>query len=165
MIMAQGIVRSTSAGPGLTGRRVLMLALGFFGLVLLANLAFVWLSLSTFSGSTEQRAYLEGLRYNELLAAAAEQKARGWQGGVTLEANRLTLVLSDATGRPVTGLVLRAQVGRPATRLFDRELVLEEIAPGRYAAEAALAPGSWSVAIAGTDRDGRPFRTETRLWR
>ena len=162
--MPRSLFRAASPTSHLTGRHVRNLVLGFFGLILLANGIFIWVSLSTFSGTTEEHAYVEGLRYNDHLAAAAEQRARGWQGGVTLDSERLTLILKDSAGLPVRGLLLEARIGRPATRRFDVTLPLLELAPGHYAAELSTAPGQWIVIIEGEDRLGRPFRTEARLW-
>lgn len=150
----------------LTGRRVLFGMLAFFGFIVATNLVFVWLALSTFSGTTSDKAYVEGLAYNESLAAAALQQARGWQGSIRLDEDRLSLQLSDAGGEAVSGLVLTARIGRPATRAEDRTLELVEAAPGLYVAPVALGQGAWQVSIAGNDAVGeRPFRTEDRLWR
>lgn len=148
----------------LTGRSVLFLVLGFFGLIVAMNGLFVWLALSSFSGVTSDRAYVEGLSYNETLAAAEAQKARGWQGTIGLDGGGVTLTLTDAQGQPVQGLVLEATLGRPATRAFDRRLPLVEKAPGVYRAEAELPPGLWQAVILGADHAGLPFRTEARLW-
>lgn len=148
----------------LTGRRVLVVILGFFGLVMAMNGVFVWLALSSFSGVTSDTAYVDGLSYNETLAAAEAQKERGWTGVVSLAEGAVTLQLTDAQGKAVQGLRLEATIGRPATRIFDQRLILTEAAPGLYVAAAALAEGLWQVTVLGEDAEGHPFRTEARLW-
>jgi nitrogen fixation protein FixH len=149
----------------LTGRHVLIATLAFFGFVVAANLAFVFLALGTFSGTVSDRAYQEGLAYNERLAAAAEQRSRGWTGSLTLLPEGLSLTLEDRDGTPVSGLALVARLSRPATRAFDSNVLLTELVPGRYVAPAELASGNWLVVIEGSDAAGRSFRTEGRLWR
>jgi nitrogen fixation protein FixH len=149
----------------LTGRHVLIATLAFFLAVIAANLVFVFLALDTFSGTVSDRAYQEGLAYNERLAAAAEQKDRGWTGDLALIPGGLSLTLADRAGDPVGGLVLVARISRPATRAADREVLLAEVVPGRYVAATALDPGNWLVVIEGSDAAGRSFRTEGRLWR
>jgi nitrogen fixation protein FixH len=149
----------------LTGRKVLAIALAGFGLVLAINGAFVWLALDGFSGLSRPNAYREGLHYNDELAAAAEQRARGWQSRYTLEAGRLVLAVALPDGTPVTGLALTAAVGRPATDDYDQTLALTETQPGRYLAAVTLAPGQWSVVATGADAEGRAYRSEARLWR
>ena len=149
----------------LTGRKVLLMALAGFGLVLAVNGAFVWLALDGFSGLSRPNAYREGLHYNDELAAAAEQQARGWRSRYTLEAGRLVLDVVLPDGTPVTGLTLTARLGRPATDDFDQTLALTETQPGRYLAAVALAPGQWSVVATGSDVQGRAYRSEAKLWR
>jgi len=149
----------------LTGRKVLLIALAAFGVVLAINGAFVWLALDGFSGLSRPNAYREGLHYNDELAAAAEQQTRGWQSRYTLEADRLVLAVVLADGTPVTGLTLTAAVGRPVTADYDQTLALTETQPGRYLAAVTLAPGQWSVVATGADPQGRAYRSEARLWR
>jgi nitrogen fixation protein FixH len=149
----------------LTGRQVLVATLAFFGLVIAANLAFVFLALDTFSGTVSDRAYQEGLAYNERLAGAAEQRSRGWTGALALIPDGLSLTLGDRDGRPVAGLTLVASLSRPATRAFDRSVALIEVVPGRYLAALDLEPGNWLVLVEGSDSAGSSFRTEARLWR
>ncbi len=149
----------------LTGRKVLLIALGAFALVLVANGAFVWFALSGFSGLSREDAYREGLHYNDELAAAAAQKARGWSSSVTLDKTGLAVEVSLPDGRPVAGLLLKAVIGRPATDAFDQTLELLELRPGRYLAPVVLAPGNWSVVVTGEDAAGEPYRAEARLWR
>lgn len=148
----------------LTGRKVLWIALSIFGVVLAVNAVFVWLALSGFSGLVRENAYRDGLHYNDELAAAAEQKARGWTSQVTLTAQGLELEVTLPDGAPVAGLLLTAQLGRPATAREDQVLTLVEVRPGRYLAPAALAPGQWRAVITGSDAAGAPYRSEARLW-
>jgi len=159
------IVSRRTGERRLTGRHVLFGTLAFFGIVIAANLAFVWLALDTFSGTVSDYAYQEGLAWNQRLAAAEEQQARGWTGELALAAEGLELRLTDGAGAPVGGLALVAALSRPATRAYDRSLPLREIAPGRYVAAVALEPGNWLAVVEGSDAAGRAFRTEARLWR
>lgn len=151
--------------PRLTGRKVLLIALAGFGLVLAMNGLFVWLALDGFSGLSRPNAYRDGLHYNDELAAAAEQQARGWSSRYTLEADRLLLEVTLPDGSPVTGLALTATVGRPVTDDYDRTLALTETQPGRYLAAVTLAPGQWSVRTQGRDGAGNSYRSDARLWR
>lgn len=149
----------------LTGRHMLLATLAFFAVVIAANLAFVFLALDSFSGTVSDRAYQEGLAYNEKLAAAAEQQSRGWRGDLSLDSEGIVLSLRDREEQPVTGLGLEARLSRPATRAFDLTLPLVEASPGHYTAAVALDPGAWLIVVEGSDEGGRSFRTEGRLWR
>lgn len=151
--------------PGrLTGRRVLLIALAALGVVLAMNGTFVWLALDGFSGLSRPNAYREGLHYNEELAAAEAQRARGWTSRYELAADRLTLEVRLADGTPVTGLRLSATLGRPATDRYDWTLTLTETEPGRYVAGVALPAGQWSITTRGQDDAGQSYRSQARLW-
>lgn len=148
-----------------TGRHLLYALLGFFGVMLVANVIFIWLALSTFSGATSKTAYEDGLAFNERLDAAADQKARGWQGELRTEGDRVVLTMERADGRPLGGLTLDALFLRPTHDGMDRRLPMSEIAPGRYSAPLALpAPGNWDVIVTGSDGQGLPFETRSRIW-
>ncbi len=164
--MATHVIRPPRLGGAtLTGRKVLLIALASFGLVLLVNGAFVWVALSGFSGLSRENAYVDGLHYNDELAAAAAQKARGWSSQVSLADGGLVLQVTLPNGTPVSGLQLSATLGRPATNVFDQTLALTELRPGRYIAPVALAAGQWSVVIVGSDAAGEAYRSEAKLWR
>ena len=63
----------------ITGRKVLWMLLGFFGVMMAVNGIFVYLALSSFSGLETVNAYVKGLDYNATLRRGAAQKALGWQ--------------------------------------------------------------------------------------
>ena len=148
----------------LTGRHVLFVLLGAFALVLATNTAFIYLALDSFTGTTSDRAYQEGLDYNQRLAAAAAQAERGWQGNAALEEGRLTVVAS-ASEAPLTGLLLKAWLRDPTGPANDQTIDLTEVAPGRYDAPLTLPrKGQWDLLITGAASDGTPFILEQRLW-
>ncbi len=148
-----------------TGRHLLYWLLGFFGVMLVANIIFIWLALDTFTGVTNKNAYQDGLAYNERLAAAEAQKALGWQGQVTQGDRTLVLTLKDGKGAAVRGLQLEALLMRPTHDNADQRRVMVEQAPGRYLAPLELpAGGNWDLVISGTAADGTPFETRKRLW-
>ena len=137
---------------GFRGRHVLMSLTGFFGVMLIANGLFVYFALSTFTGS-DSDPYRRGLHYNDTLAAAERQAEKGWQTSLSYDAakRRLSLGLTDAKSRPVTGLQIEAVVGRPVTDKEDHALSLKEEASGVYSAEIELPPGQWVISAATPD--------------
>ncbi|GAB5469950.1 MAG: FixH family protein [Rhodospirillales bacterium] len=148
-----------------TGRHLLYALLGFFGVMLIANVIFVWLALDTFTGVASKTAYQDGLAYNERLEAAAEQQARGWSGQVTLVPGALDLLLVDREGQPVRGLQLEAFVRRPTEDDSDRWITMVEREAGHYRAPLELPlKGNWDVVISGENQAGVAFETRTRLW-
>ena len=92
----------------LTGGKVLLILVLFFGTIFGVNGLMIHYAISTFPGLEDNNAYEHGLVWDKDIAAAHEQDARAWQatGTATRRTDgqaELTLVLKDAAGVPVTG--------------------------------------------------------------
>jgi nitrogen fixation protein FixH len=159
---------------GITGRHVLLALIAFFGAIFAVNGVLLWQALSTHSGLVAHEPYRKGLAYNQRIAADERQEGLAWTPVVEIERRgAIAVTLSDAEGRPVTGLRLDGTIGRPATMRQDISVRLEERSPGRYVAHmAALEPGAWIVGIearlegAGlaSAGDAPIYRLRRRLW-
>jgi len=155
----------------ITGRHVLLGMLGFFGLVIAANGAFVFLALDSWTGLATDSPYERGIAYNKVLRDAEQQRALGWRGRVAFEAaagDRVRLVADfvDRRGAPVEDLQVSATLRRPTQDGYDQSLSLTREAPGRYAALVDLPlPGQWDVRVEARSRTGSRFIVEDRqLW-
>lgn len=159
---------------GLAGRHVLAGMVGFFAIVFAVNGVLLYKALATHSGLVAQEPYRKGLNYNDRVVADERQRALGWTDEVVLDGTGVvTMTVSDALGRPVTGLDVSGYLGRPSTTQHDRQLRLSETAPGRYTAAAGGAEaGAWLLALearvaSGPDgaATGEPvYRLKRRLW-
>ena len=134
-------------GHELTGWHVLLGLVAFFGVMLLANGIFVYYALATFGGGDNSDPYRKGLHYNDTLAEAAAQDARGWHIELSYDrgAGQLTLRLRDKVGRALRGLAIASTLGRPASDKEDMALKLVESEPGVYSGNAPLGSGQWVV--------------------
>lgn len=155
----------------LTGRHVLVMVLGFFGLIFAANGVMIWLALESFPGVATDSAYKASQSYNREIAAAAAQTARGWT--VAASARRVAdgrvAVRVEATakdGRPVGDASFRAILERPMHRADDRTIELSP-AVGASGAHVAfvedLAPGQWDLVVEADGKDGRLFLSRNRV--
>ncbi|MGB0086886.1 MAG: FixH family protein [Rhodomicrobiaceae bacterium] len=153
-----------------TGRHVLLILAGFFGVMFAVNGVFVYFALSTFSGVDSPTAYQDGLKYNERIEEGRRQQALGWSHKVLLEKNgKIELAMTDAKGEPVAGLAVSGQIGRPVDGHMMFPLVLKETGTGIYSATAgALDAGNWIVSLQATKSrrgEGRAvYRIKERLW-
>jgi nitrogen fixation protein FixH len=159
----------TSAGKAreLTGRDVLFCVLAFFAVVFAVNAYFIRVALSTHTGVVANEPYRKGLQYNERIAADSRQSGLGWKSEVLLEAKNevLSFTLSDASGLPVRGLTVTANVGRPVSSGEDVTLKLAETSPGIYSAEAkSLSQGAYIASIEAGDGLSILYRARKRLW-
>ena len=150
---------STEPKP-LTGKKVLLIAVAAFGVVLAANLAMLFAATSTFPGLVVKNSYVASQGWNRKTAA---QRALGWKAAGDYGDGTLRVAMTGRDGAPVTGLNLVAVVGRPAGAREDMRLELAEGADG-YAASLVLAPGMWRIVITGTDAEGGSFEAVAQLY-
>jgi nitrogen fixation protein FixH len=166
---------SSNASPRtrtLNGRHVLFAFVGFFAVVFVADGILIYKAVSTFGGLETDDAYRKGLAYNERITAAQEQAKRGWKDKLAYEGQtkRLRVSLNDAAGGAVSGLLLTAQLQRPATNRYDQKLIFEQTSPGTYeAATPELAGGWWTVELqahksAPSGDDAALYEARRRLW-
>lgn len=163
-----GMTDLPRSGWTLTGWHVLAALLGFFGVMIAANLVFVYLALTTFTGVETRDAYRKGIAYNARLEEARQLEKLGWQGKISWNAGHLEVVLSSREGDPIRGMSVKGSIGRPSTDKFDQAISFENAGSGHYRSEAIeLAPGNWIVAIEAHDpvaTDTARFRLKERLW-
>ncbi len=159
----------SSTEKRLTGRHVLFMLLGFFGVVSAANAVFIYLAVSSFSGLETENAYARGLAYNETLRQAEAQRQLGWSVTLDHEATgggqRLTVSFRDRAGVPLADLVVAGALRRPTHEGMDQSLAFRSLGAGLYAAEPSLpAAGQWDIRLNATARDGASYVLEQRLW-
>jgi nitrogen fixation protein FixH len=152
----------------LNGWHVLAGLVAFFGVMLIANGIFIYYALATFGGGDTSDPYRKGLHYNDTLAEAAAQDARGWRIALSYDrgAGQLSLLLRDKAGRALSGLAVASKLGRPATDKEDMTLKLVEGEPGVYSGSARLAGGQWLITATVEDPAwlGTPYRLKQRLF-
>jgi nitrogen fixation protein FixH len=141
----------------------------FFGVVLAANGAMIWIAFATWTGLETEGAYQKGLAYNRTLAAAKAQEELGWRvalnvaaiGGVAAE---LELKLVDRHGNVMEDARVTAAFVRPTHAGYDLELVVSHIHAGVYGAEAALPfAGVWELHLTVESGDDT-YRMRRRIY-
>ncbi|MFT4794528.1 MAG: nitrogen fixation protein FixH [Paracoccaceae bacterium] len=150
-------------GRPLTGRKVLMIALAFFGVVFAVNIYMMTQAIGGFPGLVEKHPYRASQRFDRERNA---QIAQGWRVGLEWRDARLEAALTDRGGAPLRGLIVTADVGRPTTRQGERLVTLIPIPdrPGVYAADLALAPGRWRAEMVAVDGTGATHRAGAEIW-
>lgn len=144
------------------------LFVGFFGVVLSANLILAYVAVSSFTGLETDRYYQKGLEYNRVVAAERRQAALGWTVSVAFEptgAQRgdLSVLAFDVDGNPLSGATVTAQLFRPTQAGYDKHITLNPAGAGIYKAEVELPlRGQWDIR---TQIERRPdvYRTVERI--
>lgn len=139
-------------------------------LVVIVNGVMVYFALSTFTGTTVDRAYERGRLYNEVLAEAERQAAFGWRfelrwapSGDPL-AGRIIVAVTDRDGTPLEGLAIEGKVLRPLGRPQPIPLALAQTGSGRYAAPVTLdGAGQWEVRLAARRGVEGPVQLRERI--
>src|SRR5246127_2844367 len=124
-----------SAPKPLTGTKVFLMLVAFFGVVIGVNVTMAKLAIATLPGTDVDSPYAAGLTYDREISAAQDQAARKWQinahierradGGATLQVEA-----RDAAGRPMTGLKFGGRLERPTDKRADLAVDLTEAGIG-----------------------------------
>ena len=150
----------------LKGWHVLLMMLGFFGVMFAVNGVFLYHAITSFPGEDVKKSYVQGLNYNETIAARARQAELGWRAEAGLQDDEILLRLSDKTGEPLTHRAVVGELRRVATREQDRALVFQSERDGAYSTPAGtLAPGQWRLRVSVLDpkADKVVFQVEKTL--
>jgi len=144
----------------ITGRTVLLIFVGFFGVVITVNLTMAYFAVKTFSGLEVANSYDASQGYDE---ARAAQLALGWDVAAEYTGEEIAIYVRDAeTGGPVVVTDLTALVGRPTHERADFAAEFEQVG-ARFAAPAALDPGNWVVRLEAVAPNGTVFRQRLPL--
>lgn len=153
----------------LTGRMVLAVLLGFFGLVIGVNLLMMKLAIDTLPGTNVDSAYLASLRYDHEIAAAREQAQRDWKIEAKVERQSdglatLRVEARDHNGVALTGLTFYGRLERPADKRGDKDVTLADLGDGIYQGQASgVQPGLWELVLEGDATGNRVFLSKNRM--
>lgn len=157
-------VSNTPQKP-LTGRRIFIYLLIFFGVITAVNAVFITKALQSNSGVVHDNPYERGLDYNKILDKREQQKALGWKGKTIFAEDTSSLVysLSDRSGQPVAGAKVVAHMLRPVQKGYDFSVDMVETSPGQYSAALKLPlKGAWKAHISVVS-GGDSYDDETSL--
>jgi nitrogen fixation protein FixH len=152
-----------------TGRRALIWAIGFFGVIFAANFVLVKLALETMPGTVVDSAYRAGQAYNGDIAAAREQEARHWRVETHVERSgdgrvSVRAEARDAAGAPLNGLTARAQLLRPTDRRGDVAVGLSAVGAGTFRGTALDVPaGAFDLVLTLEENGERRFLSRNRV--
>ena len=155
-------------GPKLTGLKVLMMTLGFFGVVMGVNFGMAYMAIHTFSGMQTDKPYESGLAFNRAISDASAQAVRGWRVGASLERMPSGLVdvsvsLKDANAKALSGLQVSAVLRSPIDAKRDHLVTLKEGNMGTYQGETEAEAGQWDVEVEAKQDGVTEFRSINRV--
>lgn len=153
----------------LTGTKVLLMLVAFFGIVIGVNVTMMKLAIATLPGTDVDSPYAAGLTYDREISAAQDQAARKWKVNAHIERRGdgnavLQVEARDAVGRPLSGLKFGGRLERPTDKRADLAVELTEAGMGIYRGNAtSVAPGQWDLVVEGDAKGTRVFLSRNRV--
>ena len=145
------------AKRGFTGRHMLGIMLGFFGVVVAVNVTMATLAARTFGGTVVDNSYVASQRFNRWLAEGRAQERLGWTARLRLDGSRrIRVELTDRIGA-LGGAEVEAVARHPLGRAGDVRLRFRAEANGLYVSQGTLPAGRWQVHLT-VNRSGDEFR-------
>ena len=138
----------------LTGRKVLLIFVCFFGVIISVNFLLAFQAVSTFPGVEARNSYQASQTFE---ADRAAQLALGWDVSAGIEGEEFVLRITGPDGEPVRAAELTATLGR-ATHVNDDRTPQFAYYNGAYRAAEELGPGNWNLRMRAVAEDGTPFR-------
>ena len=161
--MASTDTTSTARGKEFTGRKMLIVTVGFFLVVIGVNFFGAYKAGSTFPGLEVRNGYVASQQFDRLKAA---QLALGWDVAAQLESDQLRLDIIGPDGAPVIPASMEATLGRSTERRQDQNLVFERDASGAFLADTGeLDFGVWILWLKATAEDGTLFQQRISLFK
>lgn len=136
-----------------TGRKMLLIMVSFFGVIIAVNGTMLTLAVKTFGGLVVDNSYVASQKFNENIAAAQAQPIRGWSLDLTADADALVLKINDRDGSHIDGLDIDVNISRPTHNRSTITVPMIETEPGIYEGPATLQRGQWIGTI--TTADGQ----------
>lgn len=140
-----------------TGRKMAVILVSFFAVVVAVNVLMARLASSTFGGVVVDNSYVASQQFNGWLKEAKSDRSLGWKGQIARHADNLAVItLTDSAGKPIASAKVTAVAEHPLGQRPTTALVLHETASGVYSAH--LEPGRWRLNVM-VDADGQIWRT------
>ncbi|MFC4218130.1 FixH family protein [Pseudophaeobacter arcticus] len=136
-----------------TGRHMLMVFCGAFGVIISVNLALAYNAVKTFPGLEVKNSYVASQEFDLRRDA---QQSLGWSVYASAQEDQVTLEISDAEGNPVEVAKLTAILGR-ATHVKDDQNPEFKFNGTAYVAPAELGPGNWNIRMVARAKNGVEF--------
>lgn len=138
----------------LTGSKVLIMFVAFFGVIITVNLFMAYQAVSTFPGLEVDNSYVASQTFDKDREA---QIALGWTLTQDYDGETVSIDIRDRSGNPPQIADLKALIGRKTESSEDitPEFVYEN---GIYSAPVTLNPGAWLMHLDVTAPDGTKFK-------
>jgi nitrogen fixation protein FixH len=144
----------------LTGRHVLGITVGAFGIIIAVNMVMAVQAVRTFPGLEVANGYVASQTFD---AERKAQQALGWTAVPAYRDGKLTVALMDDEGLPAQVQSIDVLVGRTTASHDDVRPEMVRVS-GIWEAHLALARGKWMLKLEAVAADGTVFRQRLELF-
>jgi nitrogen fixation protein FixH len=167
-MMHEDMQKTGRKQSAVTGRTVFICLVGFFAVITGINAIMITVAVTTFGGVETESTYKAGLAFSRDMAAVRAQDALRWRVSTRVSplhegAAQFDLTVSDAAGRPVTGLEARIRFAHPTDRRRDVVFTAIEDRPGHFRGASPLSPGQRDLVVELAQGSEPMFRSKSRL--
>ncbi len=159
----ENTVRNRKGQRQFTGWHMLFIMLGFFGIVIGANLYMAISADRAWTGLVVKNSYVASQEYNEKLAANRAQHAMGWSSNIEIVDGEFIFTLLDGEQKPLSAQEVIVQINRPVGTKDDVQLILQQREDGKYSANVDLGAGVWKVYLVANFADQPAFEHYYKL--
>ena len=145
-----------------TGKHMLFLALGFFGVIFSVNIGMAVVASTSWTGLVVQNSYVASQEFEEKRLAHEQQMAAGWQASFVYTPGMALLTVTDGAGKTVDLGPVNLMINRPVGGHDDQKVTLAASTDGSYAAALTLDAGVWEMRATATTSTG-PFELHERF--
>lgn len=144
----------------LTGRKVLAITIGAFGLIIGVNILLAVKAVQTFPGLEVPNSYVASQVFD---AERMAQEKLGWTLRYRYVEGELILSFRNPEGLPVEAREVSALVGRTTEAAEDKRPDFT-YRDGDFAAPLVLGPGAWMILLEARAEDGTRFHQRLDLF-
>lgn len=138
----------------LTGKHMFALMVGFFAIILIANMSLVYFAAQSWTGLVVQNSYVASQQFNATTAQLEKAEA-GVSVRATVDRDILRLQLSAMDGGALSAVNVTVALGRPTHEGEDMTLKLIAEGNGKFSVKHKLLAGVWSGQVL-ADIPGHP---------
>ncbi len=138
----------------ITGRKVLFIALGAFGVIITANIALAVAAIGSFPGLEVKNSYVASQGFE---AERAAQDLLGWRAEAAYADGALQIAIRDTEGELVRLNELAVRLGRPTGEAVDITASIIKTPGGGYAV-MDMDAGYWRIDLVAMGEGGDRFR-------
>ncbi|MEM1039952.1 MAG: FixH family protein [Pseudomonadota bacterium] len=154
---------TTSSSFRFTGYHMAACMIAFFGVIVVVNFSMATMASRSWTGLVVKNSYVASQKFNQDLAASAQQAATGWRSVVAYGDGFLTVEMSNRNGAQPQVRDAVVHIGRPAFEQQDRSVAASVVeGSSQIALPLDLAPGDWFVRFE-AKVNGEPYRRDVRL--